>query len=80
MSDKPKVTSGDITDELYREYDIPGRPEPYRINAPVKLFTRPGGTTHRVLDREGVIHCISFPGNGTVLRWKPREGKDPVAF
>jgi hypothetical protein len=71
---------GDLRDEVYREYDIPGRPEPYRIFDPVTLYTRPGGTTHRVRDRAGTVHCIPFPGNGTVLRWKPRKGTDPVAF
>jgi hypothetical protein len=74
------LKQGDLTDEAYREYDIPDRDEPYRIDNPVTLFTRPGGTTHRVLDSEGVTHCIPFPGNGVVFRWEVKEGKDPVAF
>ncbi len=79
MSDT-NMNHGDLSEEAYREYDIPGRPEPYRIDNPVTLFTRPGGTTHRVLDNEGVVHCIPFPGNGVVLRWAPAAGKAPVKF
>jgi hypothetical protein len=72
----------DLSDELWREYDFGGRV--YRIEAPAKLFMRPGGTTHRVLDFAGVVHCVPVPGGGgendCVLRWKPKEGANPVAF
>lgn len=79
-NDKPGVPGSDLTDEVYREYDIPGRHEPYRIYNPVTLFVRPGGSTHRVLDSAGVVHCIAFPGNGTVLRWAPRDEDNPCSF
>lgn len=69
----------DLTDEQYREYDFGGRI--YRIDNPVALYYSSGATTHRVLDREGVIHCPPTVGkDGCVLRWKPREGTNPVAF
>ena len=69
----------DITAEAYREYDFNGRV--YRIDNPVALFLRPGGSTHRVLDKDGVIHCLPVPGNGDcVLRWKNKEGFDPCQF
>jgi hypothetical protein len=59
--------------ELWREYDYGGRV--YRIDEPQKLFTRPGGTTHRVVTRDGVVHCLPAPGfNGCVLRWLQKEG------
>lgn len=73
------LTQGDLTDEQYREYDWNGRT--YRINNPVSLFQRPGGTTHRVVDKDGVVHCIPAPGQGDcVLRWKTKRGKRPVKF
>lgn len=67
-----------LSDEIYREYDIPGRKELYRIEYPVALYV--GATTHRVLDVTGVVHCIPFPGHGVVLRWRPRDEADPVQF
>jgi len=55
--------------EEWREYDFEGRV--YRINKPVSVAYRPGGTTHRVTDEEGVIHCVPAPGLfGCVLRFK----------
>lgn len=69
----------DITTEEYREYDFDGRV--YRIDKPVKLFYRPGGTTHRVLDQTGVVHCVPIPGEkGCVLRWKNLDSTTPVNF
>jgi len=72
------LRANSLETELYREYDIPGRRDPYRIDNPQTLYL--GGSTHRVLDKDGVIHCIPFPGNGTVLRWKSRPEASPVAF
>lgn len=69
----------DLSDEQYREYDFCGRV--YRIDNPVTLFMRDGGTTHRVLDGAGVVHCIPAPGNsGCVLRWLTKPGLPPVKF
>lgn len=76
MSD---MIEGDLSDEQYREYDFGGRT--YRIDNPVRLYFKKGGSTHRVLDQEGVVHCVPSVGcGGTVLRWRPKPGTNPVAF
>lgn len=73
------LTQGDLTDEVWREYDFGGRV--YVIKSPVRLYFRPGGTTHRVLDANGIVHCVPAPGErGCVLRWLTAPGKPPVAF
>ncbi len=77
MSDGLK--SFDISHELWREYDWNGRV--YRIVNPTMLFLRPGGSTHRVVDLNGVVHCVPSVGVfGCVLRWKNPDGKPPVNF
>jgi hypothetical protein len=59
----------DISSEAWREYDFSGRV--YRIENPKTLYIREGGTTHRVVDADGITHCIPAPGvDGCVLRWK----------
>ena len=69
----------DITTEAWREYDFGGRV--YRIDNPVKLFLRDGGTTHRVLDSSGIVHCLPTVGNsGCVLRWIGKDGSPDVSF
>ena len=69
----------DISMEEWREYDFSGRV--YRIERPVTLFFREGGTTHRVLGKDGIVHCMPAPGvNGCVLRWKPADDEHPVQF
>jgi hypothetical protein len=76
-----RLNPGDLTDELWREYDFPGRATPYRIEAPRALYVRPGDPTHRVVDSHGVVHCVPAPGQaGCVLRWMPKDGSNPVAF
>jgi len=48
------------------------------INKPKTLYLRPGGSTHRVVDANGITHCLPAPGvNGCVLRWK---GDPAVSF
>lgn len=62
----------DITCEEWREYDFQDRV--YRITNPKTLVMRPGGTTHRIVDANGVAHCVPVPGTlGCVLRWKHRD-------
>ena len=79
MTDTSGLKKNDLTTEEYREYDFGGRV--YRITKPEKLFMRPGGTTHRVLDADGVIHCVPAPGVcGCVLRWKSTDPKNPCDF
>jgi len=73
------ITRNELTTEEYREYDFGGRV--YRISNPVALFMRAGGTTHRVLDSEGIVHCVPAPGvNGCVLRWSNKDKTNPVEF
>lgn len=66
MSD---LIKSDLTGtEKWREYDFGGRT--YRIDNPVTLFFRKAGTTHRVVDSNGIVHCVPAPGHfGCVLRW-----------
>lgn len=74
-----ELTRLDLTCEAWREYDFAGRT--YRIEAPAALYFRPGGTTHRVVDSQGVTHCVPAPGHsGCVLRWKAIDPDAPVAF
>ena len=55
--------------EEWREYDFGGRV--YRIEKPASVEFRDGGTTHRVTDSDGIVHCVPAPGTGDcVLRWK----------
>ena len=69
----------DLRGEQWREYDFGGRV--YRIDLPQKLFTRDGGSTHRVLTADGIVHCVPAPGNlGCVLRWKSVDASKPVEF
>lgn len=57
----------DISTELWREYDFDGRV--YRIDSPKQLYI--GIETHRVVDANGITHCVPAPGkNGAVLRWQ----------
>jgi hypothetical protein len=76
----------DLTTEEYREYswfytDEKGEKvqADYRIDKPVALYYRPGGSTHRVVDASGVTHTVPAPGYfGAALRWyAPAE---PVSF
>lgn len=70
----------DLSGELWREYDFGGG-RVYRIESPSMLYTRTGGTTHRVVDANGVVHCLPAPGHmGCVLRWKSKDHRKPVAF
>ncbi len=69
----------ELKQEHWREYDFGNRV--YRIVNPILLTFRVGGTTHRVLDRAGIVHCCPAPGqNGCVLRWLPKNTTDPVQF
>lgn len=74
----PELQKFYLTEE-WREYDFGGRV--YRINVPTELYIRLGGTTHRVVDSEGVVHCVPIPGSfGCVIRWKEKDPSNPVKF
>ena len=71
--------------EEWREYawvdEFGRRVHRFRVENPVALFLRPNGTTHRIQDAQGVIHCVPAPGQqGCVLSWKPRDPEKPVSF
>jgi len=67
MTDLTKIDLAGVED--WREYDFNGRI--YRIEKPVSVQFRPGGTTHRVVDSDGIVHSVPAPGAGDcVLRWK----------
>jgi hypothetical protein len=77
----------DLTVEYYREYDFvdaAGVQRTYRISDPVAFYYRTGGSTHRVVDKDRVVHCVPAPGfQGCVLRWKNRgveAGADTVTY
>jgi len=71
----------DISKELWREYEWNSTTEPYRIKNPVTLFIRPFGSTHRVVDIDGIVHCVPSVGiMGCVLRWENKDKSKPVNF
>lgn len=84
VNGKELVGPLDLADEVYREYEVLGTGLVYRISDPVSLWYRNGGSTHRILDSSGVVHCVAFPAslNGTpvVLRWVPRKPEQAVTF
>jgi hypothetical protein len=74
-----ELISNDITTEAWREYDFGGRV--YRIESPRTLYFRVGGSTHRVVDSNDVVHCVPGPGyRGCALRWQNRDTSVPVNF
>lgn len=71
------VEQRDLSGELWREYDFGGRV--YRIDNPNGLIV--GTTTHRVIGRDGLVHCVPAPGvNGCVVRWQAKDPAQPVQF
>jgi len=79
MADTTTLIRKDISFEEWREYEFCGRI--YRINDPQILYYHHKGTCHRIVDSNGVAHCIPAPGEfGCVLRWKSKDSKKPVGF
>ena len=70
---KKELIKGDLSNELWREYDFNGRI--YRIENPQYVLFYKGGTTHRIVDSNNITHCAPSPGfNGCVLRWEGKKG------
>jgi hypothetical protein len=70
---------GDLDNEEWREYDFGGRV--YRIEKPDRVYYRVGGSTHRVVDSAGIVHCVPAPGvNGCVMRWRTPSGVPDVTW
>ena len=90
----PTLIKRSIDQEIWREYEWDeirqnksgvlvrtGERITYRIINPALLFIRPGGTTHRVVDVDGVAHCVPVVGLlGCVIRWKNPADCEPVNF
>ncbi len=77
----------DISHEEWREYNWVWwdgevrRHRIFRINEPKTLYIRPGGSTHRVVDAQGIAHCVPSVGcMGCVLQWKNPDDTPPVNF
>ena len=69
----------DICDESWREYRYAD--QVVRIENPIYLYLKKGGTTHRILGGDGVMYCVPAVGvQGCFLRWKPKDMERPVAF
>lgn len=73
----------DIRDELYREVltlDSEGKVKTrYRIDKPRTLIIREGGTTHKVIDADGLVHMYHYVP-GVIVRWMPKNKTKPVKF
>lgn len=73
-------TQADISSEEWRQVELEGNLKVH-IQHPQTLIIRKGGSTHRVIDKEGVVHCYAAPETGkSVIRWKSKEGEPPVKF
>jgi hypothetical protein len=74
----------DISMESWRRYSWPGAPSPasYTIQDPVGLYYHEGGTTHRVVDIRGVVHCVPCGRlhPHTVITWETKFGQPPVRW
>lgn len=83
-----ELVKRDISRELWREYEWVielGENEfdirTYLIENPVELSYRPGGTTHRIVDKDGVAHLVPKEGRfGCVIRWLNQPDSARVNF
>lgn len=80
-----EMTVHGLEEETYREYEwidpTTGTTRSYRIDNPKELHIHAAATTHRVVDRDGIVHSVPSVGHlGCVLRWKPRDSAKPVQF
>lgn len=73
------MTKSDVTVEAWREY-VFSDGFVYRVADPCILYVKrkPEGDSHRVVDREGVIHYV--PTGWRILRWHNKAGAPEVAF
>lgn len=52
-----------------------------RIENPVSLIIRKGGSTHCLVAEDGWTYCYPAPETGkSVIRWQAKEGCGPVAL
>lgn len=76
MSEETELTEHKLEGVLWREYDLGFRV--YRIDRPVRFWTRKGGTTHRVQDATGVVHVV--PITNAIIRYEKEAGVHPCQF
>jgi len=70
----------DISDEAWREVVLASGMT-IRIDNPVTLIFRKGGSTHRVVDDKGEVYCYAAPETGqSILKWKSKNEDQPVQF
>lgn len=74
------LVKNDVSSEAWREV-IYADGTVYRIDSPVTLWYRKGGSTLRILDAGGIVHLVPGPGyRGATHRWLPRDAARPVEF
>ena len=82
--DPEELRSHDISSEKWREYiDYDGDGAVLAripIRNPKTLITRPGGSTHRIVDAEGIVHIVEFPRAGRVVVYEPGTQEKPCLF
>lgn len=81
--EEARYVEADISDEDVRCYEFGTGVDRYRhlIRSPQTLVYRHGGSTHRVIDADGVVHCIPAPGHqACVLTWTPKDPSNPIQF
>ena len=67
----------ELTDEDWREVTFDGFT--IRIEKPIALIRRRGGSTHRVVAADGSVYCYVAPESGkSVIRWMSNDKR--VAF
>lgn len=67
----------DLSFAEYYEYDFQDRV--YRIDKPVKVFIDKATGTHKVLDKDNVVHVVPSPGSsGCVLKFKATDVTKPL--
>lgn len=84
-TEKPPLQKHDISAEEWRQYEwidpATGKQVRYRITDAVEVYMYVGSKTHRVVDKDGVAHCVPSVGMyGCVLKWKNKPGIPPVQF
>jgi hypothetical protein len=81
MNENPvqNITGRDISGVIWREYSwvVNGIERAVRIDRPKELFCRPGGTTHRIVDEDGLVYIVPSVGvMGCFITYKPRADRD----
>lgn len=68
LDKNPSYSIHDISSELFRDVYLPNFS--MRIEQPVALIMRKGGTTHRIITRDGRFFCYASPERGnSIVSW-----------